>query len=61
MHDDETKLPVQQTEAEEEATTSRRLDPELRALGAIIRILDDLPEPARCRAVAWIHSRYSKE
>ena len=47
-------------EAAEEATSGRRMDPELKVLGAMIRLLDELDEPARGRAVTWLASRYSE-
>ena len=44
---------------EREAT--RRLDPELKVIGAIIRLLDGLDLPARTRAVQWLTSRFGQE
>ena len=37
------------------------LDPELRTLSAIIRLLDGLDLPARTRAVCWLTSRFGQE
>lgn len=45
-------------EPEEEAS-SRAMDPELRIMGKILRLLDDLQPPAKARAVAYIYSRYA--
>ncbi len=38
---------------------SRRMDPELRVMGAMLRLLNELDEPAKGRAVAWLASRYA--
>lgn len=42
----------------EEPTGSRRLDPELRTMGAMLRMLDDLDDKARARVVLYLSSRY---
>lgn len=46
---------------EEAAEEGRRMDPEIRTLSAVLRILDKLPEPARGRIVAYIASRYQEQ
>lgn len=43
---------------EPETNSSRRMDPELRAMSAIIRTLDELDSTSCCRIVAYINSRY---
>lgn len=43
----------------EEESGGRRMDPELKAMAAILRILDTIAEPARGRAVRWMSDRYS--
>lgn len=51
-----------QPDAEEEASTgSRRLDPELRTMGAMLRMLDDLDDKARARVVSYLSSRYQEK
>lgn len=47
-----------ETEAAEKAGQRREMDPEVRVLGQILRIIDELPEDARVRVVAFIASRY---
>ena len=42
----------------EEQPGSRRLDPELRTMGAMLRMLDDLDDKARARVVTYLSSRY---
>jgi hypothetical protein len=44
-------------EANEEAG-SRRADPELLAMGRMLRLLDELDDHAKCRVVAWLSDRY---
>lgn len=44
-------------EADDEAP-GRRLDPELRTLGAIIRLLENQEPDAKARAVVYLLSRY---
>lgn len=51
----------QEPEADGDAGTEpggRRLDPELCTMGAMLRLLESLPEPARGRVVQWLGSRY---
>jgi len=45
-------------DAEEPAQGGRKMDTEIRSISAILRQLDDLPEEARPRVVAYIHSRF---
>ncbi len=47
--------------AAEETDGRRRLDAELRVMGAVLRLLDELPPGARPRVVAWLTSRFSQE
>ncbi len=44
---------------EDDAGTSRRMDDELKAMGAIIRTLNELEEPARARIMQYLSSRYA--
>lgn len=46
-------------EQEDEADTGRRMDDELKAMSAIIRMLNQMDESARCRIVCYIASRYA--
>lgn len=48
-------------EADVDEGTRRRLDPELRVLGAIIRLLDEVELPARNRIVAYLAARFEGE
>ena len=45
-------------EVEETTATGRKLDPELRTMGAMLRLLEDLDEDARPRVVNWLTSRF---
>jgi uncharacterized heparinase superfamily protein len=45
-------------EPDTEDTARRRLDPELRVMGSMIRQLEELPEKARYRVIAWLSHRY---
>lgn len=47
-------------ELEEETETRRRMDPELKAISAVLRTLDDLDEAGRGRVVAYLASRYKE-
>lgn len=38
---------------------ARRTDPELLVIGRMLRLLDDLDEPAKGRVVRYLHERYS--
>lgn len=46
---------------EEAAEEGRRMDPEIRVISAMLRLLDKLPEPAKGRIVAYIASRYQEQ
>ncbi len=49
-------------EQEDDTGTSRRsMDAELRILGAIIRTLNEVEEPAQSRIVAYIANRYAAD
>jgi hypothetical protein len=50
---------VQEPETEEPEGGNRRLDPELRQLGQIIRALDGMDDGARSRCVCYLWSRYA--
>lgn len=45
---------------EDEADTGRRMDDELKVMGAIIRLLNNVDEPAQSRIVNYIASRFAK-
>lgn len=53
--------PPSEEEPQEEAETGRRMDPELRSIAAILRLLEALPEPARERCVVYVSDRYRAE
>lgn len=55
----ETETLNDAAEVEDEAQVARRMDPELRTLGALLRMIENLEEPARGRVVAYLSSRYS--
>ncbi len=43
---------------QEEDRGSRRMDPELKSMSAMLRCLEELDEAAKERVVAWIAARY---
>lgn len=46
----------------EETSGSRKMDPELKAIGAILRLLEDLDNPrVKARVVGYIVARYAGE
>ncbi len=47
-------------DAQEDSETRRRMDPELRVMAAMLRMLDELHEEARVRVVAYISNRYQE-
>ena len=51
------------TETEElfNESQGRRMDAELRVIGAILRLLTEIDEPARARVVTYLTSRYDDE
>lgn len=53
-----TENPTTQTD-EAEADEGRRMDAELKVMGAIMRLLDKVEEPAQTRIVSYINSRYT--
>ncbi len=58
----ENSLPLE-TENDDDALDmaegrGRRMDPELKTMSAMLRLLEDLPEQARARVVAWLQSRF---
>jgi hypothetical protein len=42
----------------EEEEAGRGMDPEVRAIGRILRLLNDIEEPARSRVIAYLYSRF---
>ncbi len=59
---DTLTLPIQESATEPEvdgdADSGRRMDPELRTMGAMLRMLSDLDPEARGRVVAYLAARY---
>ncbi len=56
-------MPEPQSEDElGEITSTRdwRMDPELKTMSAMLRLLDDLPDLAQTRVVAWLWSRFAE-
>lgn len=47
-------------QAGEENQSTRRMDHELRIMGTMLRLLDELDEPARGRVVRWLQDRYQE-
>lgn len=45
---------------EDTESSRRRLDPELRVMGLLLRAIEELEAPARARVVAWLSSRYQE-
>ena len=45
-------------EQDDTESSRRRLDPELRVMGLLLREIEELDDPARARVVAWLNSRY---
>ena len=45
---------------EDPEDSSRKMDPELRLMGLLLRKIEDLEPPARARVVAWLSSRYQE-
>jgi hypothetical protein len=45
-------------DTEDTATSNRRLDPELRCIGQILRLLEELEEPAKGRVMTYLSARY---
>lgn len=46
--------------SDQDVSSGRRMDPELRTLGAILRQIEELDEPARGRVMAYLCSRYQQ-
>jgi hypothetical protein len=46
---------------EEEKEPARRIDPELRVMGAILRLLEEMGPLPRRRVVDYLSSRYKEE
>lgn len=46
-------------EIESDDDSSRKMDPEIRTIGRIIKLLDDVEEQGRSRVVAYLASRYA--
>lgn len=45
---------------DEEETGTRRMDEEVKAISAILRLLADLEEPAKERIIAYVSDRFAK-
>ena len=56
-----SKTTVQPLDVEDESQGTRRtMDPELRTIAAILRLLDDMPDRARDRIVSYLSDRYTE-
>lgn len=44
---------------ETEATTNRKMDAELRTMGAILRLLDEMNDQARARVIDYLSKRFN--
>lgn len=53
-------LPAAEESGEEQAS-GRKMDPELKIMGSMLRQLEELDEPAKARVVTWLSSRYKSE
>lgn len=58
-----TELPLEATEngaePEPETRDSRRMDPELRVMGQMLRLIEELEDDAaKARAVDWLYRRF---
>lgn len=51
-------VPPPEPAPEAEADESRRMDPELRTIGRIIRMLEEIEESGRSRVMSYLVSRY---
>ncbi len=47
-----------ETEETDVTDRGRKMDQELRSIAAILRILEDLPEKARRRVIAYLSARF---
>lgn len=54
------KLPLPEPE-EEEADAGRAADPEILAMGRILRLLSKIEEPGRARVIAYLSERFVPE
>ncbi len=50
--------PLPDTQTEDDGDSGRRMDPELRTMGAMLRMLADLDADARGRVVAYLAARF---
>ena len=54
--------PADSQPPEDESTSRRGMDPELRCMGAMLRLLDDLPDQqAKGRVVGWLYFRFTSD
>lgn len=56
-----TAMPLDKTppdEPEEDVGSDRSMDKEVRLMGRLVRMLNEVEEPARNRVVAWLSARY---
>lgn len=53
-----TTSPTLIEKEEDEGESTRRMDPELKVMAAMIRQLDLLEEKAKPRVIAWLADRY---
>ena len=53
---------MEEPQEEPEETGSRKMDPELRRMGSILRLIEEFDSPkAKARAVRYIVDRYASE
>jgi len=48
-------------EPEEDAGSDRSMDKEVRLMGRLVRMLNEVEGPARKRVVAWLAARFAEE
>jgi len=53
-----TTQEIVNSEVEQERDGSRRMDPELRIMGQMLRMLDELDVRTGSRIVAWLSARF---
>jgi hypothetical protein len=55
-----TELTPPEADEEEEVSTGRQMDPELRTISAIIRLLREIDEDAKARVIQYVYARYAR-